>query len=254
MFKDIRPVTIILIIISILFIVSTMALFFVLNKERIEKAALQNELAQIMRERKRLSHEIEELKLIKGDLEIKLSGLETQTKMLAENYEREKSQNDVVRLTLSEKEEELKGVKAKLESIAGEKRKLQGILDDEKMRYSQLKGRVDKLVEVKDMLEEKVRDIINKQGIELERIVVRPEGELAGKVLVINREYNFIVVDIGIKDDIKLSDILTIFRNGKYVGEARVEKIYDTMSAATVAKEIKSGAILVNDNVVVRGD
>jgi uncharacterized protein (DUF3084 family) len=253
--KDFKLIIVVPIIIgAVICMGSIVTLFILLTNERTEKTMLQNKLAQVMKEKKKLSYELEEMKLIKGDLEIKLSGLEAQAKMLAESYEKEKSQNDIVKLRLSEKEEELKVTKMELESVQSEKKKLQTMLEDEKTKYNQLKERVDKLVEVKNALEEKVRDIIDKQGIELERIVVKAEGELEGKVLVVNREYNFIVVDIGIRDDIELGDTLLIFRNGKNIGEAQVEKVYGTMSAATIVKEIKSGAILADDNVIVQGN
>ena len=254
MFKNIKFIAILFVIISVIFIGSTAALYIILEEERAEKTALQDELAEIMKERKRLALEIDELKLIKGDLELKSSALEVEAKMLAENYEKEKSQNDVVRLELSGKTKRLTEVETKLESIASEKEKLQKMLNAEKARYDELKERVEKLAEVKEVLEEKVRDVINKQGVELERIVVRAEGELEGRVVVVNREYNFVVVDVGIKNDVEMGDFLTIFRSGKYVGEAQVEKIYDTMSAATIVKETKPKAIMVDDNVIIRSN
>jgi len=253
-FKNIRVVKLISTMVSIFAIGIIVILFLALNKEKTEKAALQNELAQVMKEKKNLSDQLAELELIKGDLERKVSELETKANMLSENYEKEKSQNDVIKSKLSKKEEELNGIKVKLETAIGEKKRLQEILDEEKTKYSQLKEHVDKLVDVKDVLEDKVRNIINKQGIELERIVVKTEGSLEGKVLVVNRDFNFIVVDIGSKDDIELNDVLTVFKNGKYVGEAQVEKVYDTMSAATISKETKPGSIAVGDSAVVRAD
>jgi tetrahydrodipicolinate N-succinyltransferase len=36
------------------------------------------------------------------------------------------------------------------------------------------------------------------------------------------------------------------------VGEAQIEKIYDTMSAATIVKEVKPKAIRVDDSAVIR--
>ena len=234
------------------FLVSTISLFFVLRRERTEKIALQNNLAEVMKQRKKLAEEAEELRLIKVDMEVKLSGVEAQAKLLAENYEKEKSHNEAVSSQLNKKAEELAAAGAKLKSLAGEKETLKEMLDDEKAKYSELKERVDKLVEVKGMLEEKVRNIVNKQGIELERIVVKAEGDLEGKVVVVNRDFNFVVVDIGLEDDIELGGLLTVFREGKYVGEVQVEKIYDTMSAAAILKETKPKAIMVGDNVVVR--
>lgn len=254
MFRDSKIFAVLQLIILILFIVASAVLFIMLNKEKFEKATLQNELAEVLKEKKKLSQDIEELKLIKSDLEIKLSGLEAQAKVLSENYAEEKAQNDVVRSKLAETEKELSGIRSKIETVASEKEKLQEMLVSEKVKYGELKERVDKLVSLKDMLEDKVRDIMNRQGIELERIVVKAEGELEGRVLVVNREYNFIVVDIGSKDDIELGSTLTVFRAGRYVGEAQVEKVYDTMSAATIKKESKSGAISVDDSVVVQND
>jgi hypothetical protein len=248
-----RIIAIITGIICILFIASSVALFTMFNNEKIEKDILQEELAQVMKERKKLSLEVEELKLIKNDLEIKASGLEAKAKMLTENYEEEKSKSEIIKSQFAEQEEELKDAKFQLRSIGDGKKELQEMLDEEKKKYSQLRSRIDKLIEVKEILEEKVREIINKQGIELERIVVKAEGELEGKVVVVNREYNFIVVDLGYKDDIELGDILAVFRGGKYIGEAQVEKIYDSMSAATIVKESKPGSIMIDDNVVVQG-
>lgn len=253
-FKGIKPITVILIVISVVCIALGALSFIMFNNERREKITLQDELTEVMKQRKKLSLEIEELKLIKADLEIEIGELEEETKVLSDNYEKEKSQNDVVRLELAQKAERLEKVEGELESAVSEKETLQEMHESEKAKYAELKGRVDKLVEVKNVLEEKVRSIINKQGIELERIVVKSEGELEGRVLVVNREYNFVVVDVGVKDDIELGDFLTIFRNGKYVGEAQIEKIYDTMSAATIVKETKLKAIMVDDNVIVRSN
>src|SRR3989338_4087635 len=78
------------------FLVSTISLFFVLRRERTEKIALQNNLAEVMKQRKKLAEEAEELRLIKVDMEVKLSGVEAQAKLLAENYEKEKSHNEAV--------------------------------------------------------------------------------------------------------------------------------------------------------------
>ena len=239
-------------VVAVIFLLSTIALFVMLNSEKSATLALQNELAEVLKAKKKLSAEIDEVKIIKSDLEMKLSVLEAQAKMLGDSYEKEKSQRESLKLELTKKDTELSGIKGQLDSAAAEKRNLQATLDQEKTKYSQLKERVDKLVEVKNELEKKVKDIVDKQGVELERIVVKQEGELEGKVLVISKEYNFIVTDIGSDDQIALGDILTVFRDGKYVGEGQVEKIYDTMSAATIVKETKPGAIQINDKAVVR--
>lgn len=250
MIKDIKSVGIL--VVAAVFLASTIFALLLFVGERNAKLALQNELAEVMKAKKKLSLELDEVKVIKSDLELKLSALEAQAKMLGENYEKEKTQGENMKRDLSKKDSEIAGIKGQLDTIKNEKQSLQSMLDDEKLKYTQLKERVDKLVAVKDELEKKIKDVVGKQGVELERIVVKEEGELEGKVLVVNKEYNFIVTNIGSEDNVALGDIITVFRDGKYVGEGQVEKIYDTMSASTIVKETKPGAIQVNDKVVLR--
>ncbi len=250
MIKDIKSAGVF--IVAAVFLVSTIVALFLFVSERNTKIFLQNELAEVMKVKKKLSLELDEVKVIKSDLELKLSALEAQAKMLGESYEKEKAQSEIIKRDLSKKDGEIASIKGQLDTIKNEKQSLQAMLDDEKLKYNQLRERVDKLVAVKDELEKKVKDIVGKQGVELERIVVKEEGELEGKVLVVNKEYNFIVTNIGSEDNVALGDIITVFRDGKYTGEVQVEKIYDTMSASTIVKETKPGAIQVNDKVAVR--
>jgi membrane protein involved in colicin uptake len=60
-----------------------------------------------------------------------------------------------------------------------------------------------------------------------------------GKVLVINKDYNFVVINLGNKDGINVGDVFSIYRNNKYVGDAKVEKVHDSMSAAGVSADLK---------------
>lgn len=250
MFKDMKSLGVI--IAAVVFLLSTVALFMMLTTERNSKIALQNELAEVMKAKKKLSQEVEEVKIAKSDLEMKFSALEAQAKELGDSYEKAKAQSENLKQDLTRKDTELSGIKDRIDIITNEKQNLESQLDREKAMYDQLKERVDKLVAVKDELEKKVKEIVDKQGVELERIVVKEQGEMEGKVLVINKEYNFVVTNMGSDDQIALGDILTVFRDGKYVGEAQVEKIYDTMSASAILKEVKPGAIQVNDKAVVR--
>ena len=72
---------------------------------------------------------------------------------------------------------------------------------------------------------------------------------LEGKVTVINKEYNFAVINLGQKDGINTGDQFTVSRDGKVIGEIKVEKVHDSMSAAGFAAELKD-LIKENDLVV----
>lgn len=55
---------------------------------------------------------------------------------------------------------------------------------------------------------------------------------LEGKVLVVNKEYDFVVVNIGQKDNLAIGDTLEVFRKEKKLGKLKVEEVRDTMSVA----------------------
>jgi hypothetical protein len=59
----------------------------------------------------------------------------------------------------------------------------------------------------------------------------------AGRVLLVNRKFNFIVVNLGTHQGLTLDDVLTVQKNGNPVAKVRVEKLYDDYSAAYIIEE-----------------
>ncbi len=59
----------------------------------------------------------------------------------------------------------------------------------------------------------------------------------AGSVLLVNRKYNFVVINLGSRQSLGLEDIITIQQEGKEIAKARVEKVYDDYSAAYIIEE-----------------
>lgn len=55
---------------------------------------------------------------------------------------------------------------------------------------------------------------------------------LEGKVLVVNKEYDFIVISLGKKDNVAVGDAIEILRKDKKIAEAKIEEVRDTMSVA----------------------
>jgi len=63
-----------------------------------------------------------------------------------------------------------------------------------------------------------------------------------GKVLVVNREFHFVVVNLGSKDGVKQGSQCEVVRGGKRLVTVEVEKVYDNMSAANMLEEERRGA------------
>ncbi|MDD5505944.1 MAG: hypothetical protein PHR73_04230 [Candidatus Omnitrophica bacterium] len=72
---------------------------------------------------------------------------------------------------------------------------------------------------------------------------------LEGKVTVVNKEYNFAVINLGQKDGVNIGDQFSVYHEGKVVGDVKVEKIHESMSAAGFAAELKD-VVKENDSVV----
>ena len=73
-----------------------------------------------------------------------------------------------------------------------------------------------------------------------------------GRVLAINEEHGFIVIDLGKVDDLKQDGVLTVNRNGQSIATLSVLEIRDVMSACNV-KDLQDGKkIQVNDSVSLR--
>ncbi|MCG2704118.1 MAG: hypothetical protein L6366_07090 [Candidatus Omnitrophica bacterium] len=80
-------------------------------------------------------------------------------------------------------------------------------------------------------------------------IKLGPPARLEGQVLVVNKEFAFVVINIGEKDGIQESQVLDVYRGQDLLGKVKVERIYDTMSSAVILpeatkQELKEGDIV----------
>ena len=60
---------------------------------------------------------------------------------------------------------------------------------------------------------------------------------LRGKVITINRPYDFIVIDLGRRDGIQMGDMLKVHHDREVIGVVRVERVYETLSAAAILND-----------------
>ena len=87
------------------------------------------------------------------------------------------------------------------------------------------------------------------KNIELEKIVVKSTQELTGKVLSLDKEHGFIVVDLGNDNSLKLGDVLSVYRDNQFIGKAQVEKIEEKSSAAVILSDWQNTEFKENDTV-----
>lgn len=103
----------------------------------------------------------------------------------------------------------------------------------------------------KDALEEKLnRFNFASQPVELERIVIKQVSDaLVGKVIKVDKKYAFVVLDLGNRDNLKVVDILSVYRSNKFIGKVRVERLEDDRSAAIILPEWQNTQFREGDEV-----
>ncbi|MCM8780392.1 MAG: hypothetical protein NC908_00495 [Candidatus Omnitrophica bacterium] len=229
-----------------------------LQKKQIENLNLQSELANIKTRQKITEQKLEEYKQKTAELEIQLKTAQEEVARISNELHQEK---DSKQQALSQIEklvadlEQQKAMKLDLE------KKLNQAHEDFKKAQAQLKELANKKTEI----EEKLKELETKfHDVELGKIVVVPESDMPvesesqdyvastpetrvsisgskesgtaspkiGNVLVVNRDYSFIVISLGSKDGVSVGDIFSVYQNGKYLGDVKVEKVHDSMSAA----------------------
>lgn len=71
----------------------------------------------------------------------------------------------------------------------------------------------------------------------------------AGSVLLVNRKYNFVVVNLGSRQSLDVNELISIQQEGKEIAKARVEKVYDDYSAAYIIEEQSDHPIAEGNSV-----
>jgi hypothetical protein len=86
--------------------------------------------------------------------------------------------------------------------------------------------------------------------VQLDKIVVNPNGGIRGRILSIDKEAEFIVCNLGIKQGVKSNDILSVYRGEEYLGDVKVSRAQEELSAADIIPPFSSRKVRKNDTVV----
>jgi len=103
--------------------------------------------------------------------------------------------------------------------------------------------------------------VTEQSKVNLDKIVVRPtppgqEGQsgqaVAGRVLSIDEDAEFIVCNLGSKQGLKAGDVLSIYHEGKYMGDVRVSRVQGELAAADAIAPFTTRKVAKNDTVTFK--
>lgn len=241
--------------------------FYSYQNEHAKAVRLQGEVDELTVRQRTTELKLEDSKKMATRLQLELQEVKGQIDTLSKELAQEKSS----RLDASNKLEQLK---ADLEQQKTSRQDLESRLNQAGSEGVKMKEQIRVIQKQKDELEAKLKELeAGSDGVELGKVVVNGEtpqegaqaeaaidskadkkaaatkaNVLGGKVMVVNKDYNFAVINLGSKDGVKIDDVFSVLRGGKVIGELKVEKVHESMSAAGFSEDLKN---IINENDVV---
>ena len=251
--------TIILVILILLSMALAGGTFYLLQKERVENQKLQVQMEELkVNIEKTKTDLLSSRKEISG-LEMRLKNAQSQIEVLTSDLQQEKvskqdtmKQMDRLMVELEQQKLARTDLEKKFTQAQEDSKRTQAKLKDLEARKAELELKVSELETKSQDLQTKVNEI------ELGKIVVSPEQQVAphptqkavkqskkqvkaqppdrasateGKVLVVNRDYSFAVINMGSKDGVNVGSVFSVSHNNKYLGDIKIEKVHDAMAA-----------------------
>jgi len=262
MSRTFKIVLALLVVVSIAASVTAVIGFMGKEREYMKRLVVEDKLAITLKEKRNIEKELETAKSAKEQSDSKISKMEEKLKEVAAQFDELKSKAETAGAELELKEKELAKIKTDLDSEKKEKLAISKKLDTLQADYDKVKKQVSLLTSEKIDLEKEVKDLQEKQSVNLDKIVVNPVERTApaqapvsnpvmqGKVLVVNKEYSFIVADIGQDKNVQKGMKFDVMDGPRPLGQVEVDKVYDTMSSATVLSgakinDMKKGNVIV---------
>ncbi|MFA5115111.1 MAG: hypothetical protein WC469_03480 [Candidatus Omnitrophota bacterium] len=247
--------------------------YYLLQKERAKSQSLQAELEDLRGKYRVTEAKLEESKKYASEVDDKFKAAQEQVDTLTRQLESEKADKAQALTRLEQlttelnKQKELRSsLETKYQQAQEETSKIQSQLRELQDKKKELESKIQELQAKAEQLGQQGAQ--PEQDVNLGKVVVEggavedtpaaaaPEASVAategpqsprknssipeGKVLVVNRDYNFAVINLGSKDGVRIDDIFTVYRGKKKLGDIKIEKIHDSMSAGTfLAPQLK---------------
>ena len=224
-----------------------------LNKNSVEVVefkqkndSLQLELDSLKHDKEELDREIKFQEDLVNNLSLELARTKNDKKFVSDRVAKLNEENAELRSQLKQLVTTKSALEKTIVRISDDKGKIEKKLNETE---NLVQSKIDEIWEVKDSLDKTVKFVKEEPSlsseIELPPIVVSsssspesPEKGSApgfnGKVVSLNEENNFIIVDLGESSGVQLGDILSVYRDSKYIARVEVIQVRKDISAADI--------------------
>ncbi len=272
-------------LIMILLVSSTCIGFYLYKKEVVTRQQAEEDRDQSRESEMKLQAELKELKhqmtVVQDknkEADDKINNLMDEME-LNEGLRKElKTENAALKENLESAKKDKGRVQEELDLASKKYKEVQDLLKAEQDKSKDFQSRINSLEDAQQQAEAKVDAMraelkpINqrspeeqvagevvppiaakdRQKVELDKIVVNPNEGMRGRVLSVDKEAEFIVCNMGLKQNVKSGDVLSVYRGEEYLGDVRVSRVQEEMAAADLIPPFSSSRVRKNDTVVFK--
>ncbi|MFC1754339.1 hypothetical protein ACFL96_13270 [Thermoproteota archaeon] len=231
-----------------------------LTLTREEKKKIQENLSQIKKENLILEKKIDENKNTISGLNSKLAEeIKTKSTLMQQQQDLQASakkaigEKDAIKSILDNKLIELAAMQTQLEQVIAEKNVLEGSLSkaSSKVAEAPVQGSESKEATGPQEPAENLEKIIVTPlaAVDIESESSKIGASMTAEVFLVNREYDFLILNIGKNEGVVVGEIFEVFHDGASIGNIQTEKIHDAMSAAKFLEGFRKDQVVEGDRV-----
>ncbi len=253
-----KTLTIFIVLIIVLLFSSAAIGFFMYQKESQKRKDVEIELQDAQQVSKKLTDDLKDAKSQLVLLQDKNKEADKKINSLMDEMElneglrnESKKENSALKDSVEVAKKEKDSIRADLDMVAKKLLENEGLLKAEQVKTKDLLAKVNELEIAKKKSE--VNASASTLGqMELGKIVVEQDLNSKGRVLSVDKESEFVICNLGVKQGIKMGDVLSVYREDKYIGDLRVSRAQEEMSAADFIPPLSSRNVHKNDIVVLK--
>ena len=225
-----------------------------------DKSALELDLNNMKNERDDLKRHLDYNKKVTDSISQELVREKNDKTQIQDSFKTLKNENNAltrqIKVLNSHRTDLEKRILKLQEGKSGVERRvneMESILTDKMGQIDNLKVQIDTVRSGKPVDASEVKQA----PVELPAIVVKPsssannnsygQDNISGKILAVNRDNNFVIVDLGQNSGIKTGDKLQVYRGDKNIGAIEVIQVRKDISACDIKREsapVKIGDII----------
>lgn len=227
------------------------------EKEKNQAVSLSKKITQLESEKLDLEKDVDRYKKEASEVRARFEQSEKRVQELTISLDDEARQKENVTMQLAALKRDLDGAKnLKLE--------LERKISQGEQEVSSFKEQIAQLQKSKEDLENKLKEATAKADVQLGKIIIGTDntvqqggadvsaGGLAGRVLVVNKEYAFAVINLGSKNGVTNGQVFSVYQDSNYIGDIVVERVDETMASANFSDPALSDLIREDDKVLLK--